>query len=192
MKKLILVTQAKGGTGKSALTYALAGQCPEATILDTDDVFQTISNLLPERKPTFFSFLSSYKYPDRGLFIDLFETIRDSAEQLFICDLSPSIAHQLLFFLTPQYSDFREGLTEGFEIEGLDLELHVVTAGGKGTFKPTMTYLENIYQAVNNEFTIKIYKNTFFPFSDSEDQLLKAYARERNLELTQLETVDFF
>jgi hypothetical protein len=192
MKKLILVTQAKGGTGKSALTYVLSQQNPEAIILDTDDIFQTISTLLPERNPTLFSFLSSYKYPDRGHFANLFEMVEKSAHQVFICDLSPIVAHQLLFFLTNEYNNIREYLTEIFEGMGFDLELHIVTAGGKGNFKPTMSYLENIYLNAHKDCTIKIYKNTYFPYSNSEEQLLKTYARERNLKLAQLDIVDCF
>ena len=50
-KKIYFITQAKGGAGKSVLTFMLAEKYKEAVILDLDDATTTTIKQLAYRKP---------------------------------------------------------------------------------------------------------------------------------------------
>lgn len=182
MKRIIFVAQSKGGAGKSALTKILAHKNPKALLVDMDDASRTISNLLKDREVMFFSFLSSYRHTDRGRLFNFYEMVNGDNHNFFICDLSPTAAHQLLFHFDTKFNDIRNGLSEIFAEFGIAFELNIVVGGGD-IFTTTMAYLKDIQQVVNQEFPIKVYKNDYFPFSEEQDQLLEEYANKHNLEV---------
>lgn len=75
-KKIYFITQAKGGAGKSLLTFMLAEKYPEAIVLDLDDATTTSSKQLAYRNPTMIPFLDpTTKRIDRGTFMELFQSI---------------------------------------------------------------------------------------------------------------------
>lgn len=191
MKKIIFVTQAKGGTGKSALTNLLAHRNPEALIVDMDDDFRTISCSLTDRSPIVFSFYDKLKNIDRSLFDKFIEMVEGVNEELFICDLSPAIAQQLVFILNSKYDEFGELIEQFLAHIGAELELYIVVGGGN-IFEPTTKYLRNMYPVVNQRFPIIIYKNAYFPFSEEQDRLLEDYATEHSLEVMPLEIVSSY
>lgn len=111
-KKIYFITQAKGGAGKSVLTFMLAEKYKEATILDLDDATTTSMKQLAYRKPFKVSFLDPVtKRIDRGAFNGLFESIVKASKELFIADLGASVAEQL-----PKY----------FSMSGVDLVADVL------------------------------------------------------------------
>jgi hypothetical protein len=191
MKKIIFVTQSKGGTGKSALTNSLAQQYPKALIIDMDDEFRTISCSLTDRNTIAFSFYDKLKNIDRSLFDTFIEMVEGVNEELLICDLSPAISQQLVFILNPKYDEFGEAIEQFLAHIGAELELYIVVGGGN-IFEPTTRYLRNIYPVVNQRFPIIVYKNAYFPFSEEQDRLLEDYATEHSLEVIPLEIVTSF
>jgi hypothetical protein len=68
-KKIHFVTQAKGGSGKSVLTFMLAEKYKDAVLLDLDDATTTTMKQLAYREPVRVSFLDpTTKRIDRGAF----------------------------------------------------------------------------------------------------------------------------
>ncbi len=191
MKKIIFVTQSKGGTGKSALTNSLAHKHPKALIIDMDDDFRTISCSLTNRTPIAFSFYDKLKNIDRSRIDKFIEMVEGVNEELFICDLSPAIAQQLVFILNSKYDEFGKFIEQFLSHIGAELELYIVVGGGN-IFEPTTRYLRNMYPVVNQRFPIIIYKNAYFPFSEEQDRLLEEYAGEHSLEVIPLEIVTSF
>lgn len=100
-KKIHFITQAKGGSGKSVLTFMLAEKYKNAMLLDLDDATTTTMKQLAYRNPIKVSFLDrKTKRIDRGAFNGLFESVIDAKEDLFIADLGASVAEQLPKYLS--------------------------------------------------------------------------------------------
>jgi cellulose biosynthesis protein BcsQ len=94
--KVLFITQAKGGSGKSVLAFMLAEKYQHAKILDLDDATTTSIKQLAYRNPIKVSFLDeTTKRIDRGAFNQLFESISNSNAELFIADLPASEAELL-------------------------------------------------------------------------------------------------
>lgn len=91
LKKIQFITQAKGGSGKSVLTFMLAEKYKDAVLLDLDDATTTTMKQLAYREPVRVSFLDpTTKRIDRGAFNGLFESIAESDRELYIADLEPA------------------------------------------------------------------------------------------------------
>jgi cellulose biosynthesis protein BcsQ len=57
VRKIQFITQAKGGSGKSVLTFMLAEKYHDAILLDLDDATTTTMKQLAYRNPIHISFL---------------------------------------------------------------------------------------------------------------------------------------
>jgi hypothetical protein len=178
MKKLIFITQSKGGAGKSILTFLLAEKYPHAAIFDMDDATKTTSLQLAYRNPRQITFLNSNHVIDRGLFNTFLEKLSTAKSELFIADLGASISEQLPFYLS-EVSEFLPEVIKELEI---DLEINCIV-GGANIFSQTMTYLDSLFQAVNNHFQIKIFKNEYYDFTEDQTNLLWDYANTHTLEV---------
>jgi hypothetical protein len=176
MKKLIFITQSKGGAGKSILSFLLAEKYREATILDMDDATKTTSLQLAYRKPLQITFLNSNNVIDMGLFNAFLEQISSAKSELIICDLGASISEQLPFYL----SDVNTFLPMGLEELGISLELFSVV-GGANIFTQTMTYMEMLVKAADLQFTIKVLKNEFYDFTQEQSTTLVNYSDTHKL-----------
>lgn len=179
-KKLIFITQSKGGAGKSVLAFLLAEKYPSATIFDMDDATKTTMAQLAYRTPRQITFLSSNKVIDRGLFNSFLESTSKAKTDLFIADLGASISEQLPFYL----SDVIEFLPEVLNELNIEIELFTVV-GGANIFKQTMEYLNSLVEVVNNKIKIKVFKNEFYDFSENQSDTLSTYINEKNLDLIQ-------
>jgi cellulose biosynthesis protein BcsQ len=178
MKKLIFITQSKGGAGKSILSFLLAEKYPEAIIMDMDDATKTTTLQLAYRHPLPVTFLDANNVIDRGLFNSFLEKVSTSKSELFIADLGASISEQLPFYLI----DVNEFLPDLLVDLGIHLELYNIVGGGN-IFTQTMGYLKEVVDTANNQFNIKILQNNYYEFSSDQNQLLEEFASLHQLEI---------
>lgn len=182
-KKIYFITQAKGGAGKSVLTFMLAEKYKDAVILDLDDATTTSMMQLAYRKPIMVSFLDpTTKRIDRGAFNGLFESIIEAKKDLFIADLGASVAEQL-----PKYFDMNgvEGIVDVLATYDIQLEIACVVGGGN-IFKATMQYLDELVNSTKGQFNITVASNGNHPYSDDQRQTLLDYTK-----VNKLPTIDF-
>lgn len=179
-KKIIFITQAKGGSGKSVLAFMLAEKYRRAAILDLDDATTTTMKQLAYRKPVKVSFLdSTTKRIDRGAFNGLFESVAEEDHELFIADLGASVAEQL-----PKYFSMNgiEVIMEVLEAGGIQLQL-VCVVGGGNIFKATMEYLAELVESTNGHLEITVAHNGFYPCSSEQEIILHEYVEANKLSL---------
>jgi len=185
-KKIYFITQAKGGAGKSVLTYMLAEKYKEAIILDLDDATTTTMKQLAYRKPIKISFLdATTKRIDRGAFNGLFESVIEAKKELFISDLGASVAEQL-----PKYFEMNgvENIVEILAASNIQLQI-VCVIGGGNIFKATMEYLAELLEATAGQLSITIAHNGFYPMSDEQKSTLGQYASEKGLRVISFDLV---
>jgi cellulose biosynthesis protein BcsQ len=176
MKKVSFICQAKGGAGKSVLTFLLASKYQDAVILDMDDATLTTMQQLEYRNPALVSFLNANKTIDRGLFSDFIEQISGHEKEHFICDLGASISEQL-----PQYfHDLDAGsLSELMGEHGIELEL-VCVVGGGNIFTSSVRYLRDLVGATAGNFKIVVAQNLYYPMDAEQEVLLQEVLNEAN------------
>lgn len=185
-KKIQFITQAKGGSGKSVLTFMLAEKFKEAVLLDLDDATTTTMKQLAYRKPVKVSFLDpETKRIDRGAFNDLFESVIEAKKELFIADLGASVAEQL-----PKYLSINgiEIITKILHANDIQLQI-VCVVGGGNIFKSTMEYLVELIGATNGALEIIVAHNGFYPCSVEQQASLQAYTAQHNLSLIRFDLV---
>ena len=185
-KKIHFITQAKGGSGKSVLTFMLAEKYKNAMLLDLDDATTTTMKQLAYRYPIKVSFLDrETKRIDRGAFNGLFESVIDAKEDLFIADLGASVAEQL-----PKYLSMNgiEVITDLLNASEIQLQIICVIGGGN-IFKATMEYLVELVAATSGALEIVIAHNGFYPCSDEQQNTLQRYAGQNNLQVIHFDLV---
>ena len=179
-KKVLFITQAKGGSGKSVLAFMLAEKYKHAIILDLDDATTTSMKQLAYRNPIKVSFLDeTTKRIDRGAFNKLFESMDNSPVELFIADLGASVAEQL-----PKYFILSgiDAITDLLQLSEIDLQLICVIGGGN-IFKSTMEYLTELVDSVNGHLQVTVALNGMYPCSEVQKEILTTYVRDNNLTL---------
>lgn len=185
-KKIVFITQAKGGSGKSVLAFMLAEKYKQATILDLDDATTTTMTQLAYRKPIMISFLDEEsRRIDRGAFNGLFESVVAANRELFIADLGASVAEQL-----PKYFEMNgiEVITEMLASNEIHLRLICVVGGGN-IFKATMEYLSELVQSVSSQIDIIVAFNGYYPLSAEQKNVLLTYVANNNLQLVSFDLV---
>jgi hypothetical protein len=185
-KKIYLITQAKGGAGKSVLTFMLAEKYKDAAILDLDDATTTTLKQLAYRKPVKVSFLDpTTKRIDRGAFNGMFESIMESKRNLFVADLGASVAEQL-----PKYFGMNgiENVTEILSYSKIHLQIICVIGGGN-IFKATMEYLDELMETTGGKLNVTVAHNGFYPLSDEQKATLSQYASDYNLQVINFDLI---
>ncbi|MEI6947617.1 hypothetical protein V9K67_10520 [Paraflavisolibacter sp. H34] len=174
MKKVSFICQAKGGAGKSVLTFLLASKYQDAVILDMDDATLTTMQQLEYRSPALVSFLNANKTIDRGLFSDFIEQIAGHHKDHFICDLGASISEQLpQYFLDLDAASLNELLRE----HGIELEL-VCVVGGGNIFTSSVRYLRELIGATGGNFRIIVAQNLYYAMDNEQEGLLQEVLNE--------------
>lgn len=185
-KKIYLITQAKGGAGKSVLTFMLAEKYKDAVILDLDDATTTTLKQLAYRKPVKVSFLDpTTKRIDRGAFNGMFESVMESKRDLFVADLGASVAEQL-----PKYFGMNgiNNVTEILSFSKIKLQIICVIGGGN-IFKSTMEYLDELIEASDKKLSITVAHNGFYPLSEEQQTTLSKYTSDHNLDVVNFDLV---
>lgn len=179
-KKVYFITQSKGGSGKSVLTFMLGEKYREAAILDLDDATTTTMKQLAYRKPVKVSFLDPItKRIDRGAFNGLFESIIEAKKEFFIADLGASVAEQLPKYFSANGAD---AIVEILDGSGIHLQV-VCVVGGGNIFKATMEYLVELNESTNGAINIIVAHNGFYPCSQEQNEALLDYTSSNNLPL---------
>lgn len=185
-KKIYLVTQAKGGAGKSVLTFMLAEKYKDAAILDLDDATTTTLKQLAYRKPVKVSFLDpTTKRIDRGAFNGMFESVMESKRDLFVADLGASVAEQL-----PKYFGMNgiDNVSEILSFSKIKLQIICVIGGGN-IFKATMEYLDELIESSEGKLSITVAHNGFYPLSEEQKATLNKYTSDHKLQLINFDLV---
>lgn len=185
-KKIYFITQAKGGAGKSVLTFMLAEKYSQAVILDLDDATTTSLKQLAYRKPVRVSFLDpATKRIDRGAFNSLFESVIEAKKELFIADLGASVAEQLPKYLAINGVDL---IAETLQANSVQLQI-VCVVGGGNIFKATMEYLDELLRSTRSHLEIVVAHNGFYPCSDEQGSVLVDFCTQNNLPLIGFDLV---
>lgn len=177
MKKVTFITQAKGGAGKSVLTFLAGEKYPEAKIFDMDDGTKTTMKQLEYRKPAFITFLNDNKVIDRGLMNSFFEKVADGKGVEYICDLGASISEQL-----PQYfNDISlDDLNHVLKQSNIDLQI-ICVIGGQNIFRQCCEYLEQLAGVLNGKIKLKVGVNRFYHLSEEQEKYLADLCKKRNI-----------
>lgn len=178
-KILKMVVSAKGGTGKSILTFLLAEKYSNALVLDMDSETPTTSSHLAYRKPKFVSFKNESATIDRGYFMDLLEQISKASNQLIIADLGAAESGQFPEFLIDNDSETLQG---NLLNSNITLELHCVVAGGD-MFITTASYLNTLAEAAKGLIPIKVMVNGYFEMHRLQKEQLDIVVKKYDLEL---------
>jgi len=185
-KKIYLITQSKGGSGKSVLAFMLAEKYKDAVILDLDDATTTTMKQLAYRKPVKVSFIDPVtERIDRSAFNSLFESTIEAKRELFIADLGASVAEQL-----PKYYAM-SGVANIMDIlnpSKIHLQIVCVVNGGNN-FKATMDYLDELINASEGKINIKVASNGFYPMSDEQKATLIKYTSDHKLQVINFDLV---
>jgi len=185
-KKVYFITQAKGGSGKSVLTFMLSEKHKDAVVLDLDDATTTTMKQLAYRKPLKVSFLdSNTKRIDRGAFNGLFESVIDAKKELFIADLGASVAEQLPKYLSMNGAG---SVAELLQSNNIQLKIACVVGGGN-IFKATMEHLLELVEATEGNFSITVAHNGFYPCSDDQKKQLSDFVKAHNLKFIEFDLV---
>jgi len=172
-RKINLILQGKGGTGKSLYTYlrALSEMGSSSLFVDADGFARTSSNqliFLPEKRKTTLSIQTTGPSSDKTDLATFIESLNmlPFENEAFI-DFGSLESRQILE-LDLQNPDFAR------DCDALDLNLnfHIIVAGG-GNYHPCEQYLTRICSAVDPWFELTAWKNqgTFSPFPQLSDQL---------------------
>lgn len=178
MKQFFFNCQAKGGTGKSMLTYLQAlknEDNPETGFIDLDSSTKTSTRQL--------DFLVNDGQPDRLFTVDIFDSIKriererllkilqsfndKSFEQIYV-DFGAPESEQLPPLLKLDFTsdEFKE--LESSEL-GVKFIFNVLLCGGT-SYQSTLEYLKEITVILKNNFDIVVYAN-MFTFRGYDQQL---------------------
>lgn len=172
-RKINLILQGKGGTGKSLYTYlrALSEMGSSSLFVDADDFAKTSSNqliFLAEKRRTTLSLRTterSLTKIDLAIFIQSLNMLPFENEAFI--DFGSLESRQILELdlSNPDFAPDCDAL-------GLSLHFHIIVAGG-GNYQPCEQYLSKIFEAVDPWFELTAWKNqgTFSPFPQLSDQL---------------------
>jgi GTPase Era involved in 16S rRNA processing len=186
-KKIIAITQARGGAGKSTLTFMLAEKYQHAIILDADDATTATSKQLAYRNPKQVSFLDPIsKRIDRNAFNSLFESVSAASKDFYITDFGASIAEQL-----PKYFEASNPASVREMLDQAEIELQIIcVVGGGNNFKSTMGYLNELVESVQSNFKIVAAHNKHFPMSEEQKETFEMYCNDNGLDFFTYDLVN--
>jgi hypothetical protein len=180
LKTFHFIIQAKGGAGKSFLTYLIAIKHEEdcrRTFIDVDSSTKTSKSQLRflagmDRRLAEIDLLDGYRKIARDRLFDSLQQLSELENEVFYLDFGAPESEQMPALLTLDLD--QEELKE-FERHLLsEFVFHVVIAGGTA-YTACMDYLMKIYKAVGNSFRILIWinANTFQTFPQQKEELLQ-------------------
>jgi hypothetical protein len=174
MKQLNFIVQAKGGVGKSLLTYlfGLTKQSDELNLfVDVDSSTKTSTRQLTylgEDRTETLSLLNEKEVLVRDKFITYLESLTETSFKNIYFDFGAPESEQFPALIERDLP-FKEFLDE------LDFQAHFhIVVGGGGAYTPSVEYLQKMLKALNHQFEITIWQSitTFnnFPILSKELQ----------------------
>ncbi len=190
-KELNFIIQAKGGVGKSLLTYLLAiahAENQHSLFVDVDSSTQTSTKqlkFLGESRTETLSLLNEKEALVRDNFISYLESLTASNfEQIFL-DLGAPESEQIPALIERDIP-FKEFL------DAIDCvaRFHIVIGGG-GAYTPSIEYLKKMLNVIKADFEIVVWKSitTFNNFVSLAEEL-KANCKKLNIPLRQFGDFD--
>ena len=177
-KRIIFITQSKGGSGKSLLAFMLAEKYKQAVILDLDDATGTTQLQLAYRKPIKVSFLDEQsKSIDRVAFNNLFRSITEKKESLFIADLGASVAEQLHNYFNAYGVEL---IVKLLQATGIELEI-VCVVNGANHFVQTSKNLLELVDSTKGKLKVTVAYNQHFPFNGDQEKEMKKIVADHAL-----------
>lgn len=178
-KKFNFIIQAKGGAGKSFLTYLIAVKHEEdssRTFIDVDSSTKTTTTQLQflakkEQRLGEINLLDSYRKIARDRLFDSIQQLSLLTNAVFYLDFGAPESEQVPALLTidldqDEFKQFEQFL-------GVEFLFNVVVAGGTA-YTSCVDYLMKIYKAVGNVFPIIVWinSNTFQNFPQQREECL--------------------
>jgi hypothetical protein len=186
MKKLHFILQAKGGVGKSLLTYLMAqtqSQNPTVLFVDVDGSTQTSTRqlqFLGDKKLETISLLDGHEKLVRDRFINYLESLQTTNYSEIYFDFGAPESEQFPALIKNDIP-FKKFL------DRLDYEahFHIVVAGG-GSYYASIEYLRKISLVMKGQFQLTVWKNlTSFSNLDILADELEKNCKARNQNLAQ-------
>ena len=181
MKKLHFILQAKGGVGKSLLSYLLAqtqSQNPNVLFVDVDASTNTSTRqlkFLDERQLEAVSLLDSHEKLVRDRFIEYLESLKKTNFSEVYFDFGAPESEQFPVLVSKDIP-FKKFM----DICDYEAHFHIVIAGG-GAYHASIEYLRKIGLAINGAFEITVWKNiTSFENKEKLAQELEENCKSRN------------
>lgn len=178
-KQFNFIIQAKGGVGKSFLTYLIAVKHEDdssRTFIDVDSSTKTSTAQLrflaeKEQRLAEIDLLDSYRKIARDRLFDSIQQLSSLSNAVFYLDFGASESEQVPALLTLDLD--QDELKQFEQYLGVEFVFHVVVAGGTA-YTSCVEYLMKIYKAVGNVFPIMVWinANTFQNFPQQRDECL--------------------
>ncbi len=159
MKQLHFIIQAKGGVGKSLLTYlfALTQQNNSGSLfVDVDSSTETSTrqlHFLGDSRTESLSLLNDKEVLVRDNLISYLESLAESPFETIYFDFGAPESEQLPALLERDVP-FLEFLDE----LGCEAHFHIVVGGG-GAYAPSVAYLQKILKALQEQFKVTVWKS---------------------------------
>lgn len=179
-----LIIQAKGGVGKSFLTYLIAVKHEDdnrRTFIDVDSSTKTSTAQLrflaqKEKRLAEIDLLDGYRKIARDRLFDSLQQLSELENDIFYLDFGAPESEQIPALLTIDLN--QEELKEFEQYLDSAFVFHIVVAGGTA-YTACIDYLLKIYQAVGSSFRLVAWlnANTFQTFPQQKDELLDVAAR---------------
>ena len=158
-KELNFVLQAKGGVGKSLLTYllGLAKQTQDSTLfVDVDNSTKTSTRqliCLGETRTETLSLLNEKEVLVRDMLVSYLESLVHLPFQQVYFDFGAPESEQF-----PALLERDLPFKEFADVLNFKVKFHIVIGGG-GAYKASIDYLQKILKALNNEFEVTVWQS---------------------------------
>jgi hypothetical protein len=160
-KKVYLICQSKGGTGKSFLAFLLYHHTIEREdvhFLDWDFLTPTISRKLPASKVTPYAKIITSERSNGEAVLDGVEwASKYGKDQTFLMDMGVRESAELIRTLT-KIAPAKEIKSELEQMLNVDLHFEVVIAG-KHDFFHSYQYLQKLQEATDDLFPVRAWAN---------------------------------
>ncbi|MES2794720.1 MAG: hypothetical protein V4683_02080 [Bacteroidota bacterium] len=161
MKKLNFIIQAKGGVGKSLLTYLFGlteANNAETFFVDVDSSTKTSTkqlSFLTNARVENLSLLNSQEHLMRDRLIGYLESIAATPFNEYFFDFGAPESEQLpaLIFRDLPFREFLDELQ-------FEAQFHIVISGG-GSYTASTEYLSKMHKILKSEFEITAWKNIY-------------------------------
>ena len=192
MKQLHFIVQAKGGVGKSMLTYLLGlakdDDKNQSLFVDVDSSTQTSTRqlkFLGENRMETLSLLNDKEVLVRDNLVSYLESIVNLHFNNVFFDFGAPESEQV-----PALIDRDLPLKEFMEELEFKAHFHIVVGGG-GAYKSSVDYMKKILKSLNGDFDVTIWKSitTFNNFQNLAEELAEN-CKKMNLPLRQFADFD--
>lgn len=173
MKQIHFNIQAKGGVGKSVLTYLQAIKYNEnknIVFIDTDNSTQTSSNqlkFLESNRTEKLSLLNENQTLIRDKLVSYLEKLASSKFEEFYFDLGSPESEQIPALLERDlpFKEFLDAL-------GFQAHFNIVIGGG-GAYRPSIEFLQKLLKAIKGTSDITVWQNitSFSNFPEIAEEL---------------------